>query len=191
MFARARDLLYVCAYLWRWSLFFLETTYWFIYANMLLIHGRWSKICKLRSIVQKIISEPNSYFRPCSTLKWQPPIPQWCHKYAIAGKKFNSFNLCILTFLDLVLITLDCMAIQKNSTNMRTKIINTVWTKQIHRHTHTHTLDLKRENHRKSKEIKINEPNLKLWMLFKVVVSNPFEHEQRLCVVKVSGLDLL
>ena len=49
----------------------------------------------------------------------------------------------------------------------------------------------KRENHRKSKEIKINEPNLKLWMLFKVVVSNPFEHKQRLCVVKVSGLDLL
>ena len=101
-------------------------------------YGRWSKICKLRSIVQKIISEPNSYFRPCGTLKWQPPIPQWCHKYAIAGKKFNSFNLCILTFLDLVLITLDCMAIQKNSTNMRTNIINTVWTKQIRRQTHTH-----------------------------------------------------
>ena len=55
------------------------------------------------------------------------------------GEKFNSFNLCILTFLDLVLITLDCMAIQKNSTNMRTKIINTVRTKQIRRQTHTHT----------------------------------------------------
>ena len=63
--------------------------------------------------------------------------------------------------------------------------------------THTHTLDLKRENHRKSKKIKINanmdfaEHNLKLWILFKLIVSNPFEHEQRLCVVKVSGLDLL
>ena len=74
---------------------------------------------------------------------------------------------------------------------MRTKIRNTVRTKQIRRQTHTHTLDLKRENHRKSKEIKINEPNLKLWMLFKVVVSNPFEQKQRLCVVTVSGLDLL
>ena len=108
---------------------------------MLLSHGRWSKLCKLRSIVQKMISEPNSYFRPCGTFKWQPSIPQWCHKYAIAGKKFNSFNLCILTFLDLVLITSDCMAIQKISTYMRTKIINTVWTKQIRRQTdrHTHT----------------------------------------------------
>ena len=67
----------------------------------------------------------------------------------------------------------------------------------MHTHTHTHTLYLKRENHWKSKEIKINanidfaEPNLKLWILFKAIVSNPFGHEQRLCVVKVSGLDLL
>ena len=77
---------------------------------------------------------------------------------------------------------------------MRTKIIKYSLKKAD---THTHTLDLKRENHRKSKEIKINanidfdEPNLKLWMLFKVIISNPFEHERRLCVVKVTGLDLL
>ena len=56
------------------------------------------------------------------------------------------------------------------------------------RHTHTHTLDLKRKIIGKIKEIKINEPNLKLWILFEVVVSNPFENEQRLCEVKVSGL---
>ena len=76
---------------------------------------------------------------------------------------------------------------------MRSKIINSLNIAYMH----THTLDLKRENHWKSKEIKINanidfaEPNLKLWILFKVIVSNPLEHEQRLCVVKVSGLDLL
>ena len=58
-------------------------------------------------------------------------------------------------------------------------------------------MDLKRENHWKSKEIKINaninfaEPNFKLWIRFKVIISNPFEHEQRLGVVKGSGLDLL
>ena len=86
------------------------------------------------------------------------------------------------------------MAIQKITTSMRTKIKIQF---EHSRLAHTHTLDLKRENHRKSKEIKINadidfaEPNLKLWMLFKVIVSNPFEHERRLCVVKVLGLDLL
>ena len=63
------------------------------------------------------------------------------------------------------------MAIQKITTSMADT------------HTHTHTLDLKRENHWKSKEIKINanidfaEPNLKLWILFKVIISNPFEQE--------------
>ena len=46
------------------------------------------------------------------------------------------------------------------------------------------TLDLNRESHRKRKEIKMKanidfaESNLKLWILFKVIVSNPFEHEQ-------------
>ena len=83
------------------------------------------------------------------------------------------------------------MAIQKITTSMGTKIINTADS------THKHTLDLKRENHWETKEIKINtnidfaEPNLKLWILFKVIVSHPFEHEQRLCVVKLLGLDLL
>ena len=74
------------------------------------------------------------------------------------------------------------MASQKVTNSMRTKIIQ--FEQSRYTDTHTHTMDLEMESNPKRKEIELNANincaalNLELWILFKVIVSNPFEHEQ-------------